>query len=153
MCIRDSTTNCGSSSAFSSYSGYELYRLNDSTYGAGQYNCEIYWDAVSTATGSSCTTCEFEFDLALTYDSSQSYDDGACSTTAADTSFSYAYDDDYQGYGPSLLYDGSIWIYDGAFSGNTTQVVNLTGSTFTYLGGYEDYYYHCLLYTSDAADE
>ena len=146
------TTNCGSSTTFNSYSGYETFRSNDSTYGAGQFNCELYWDAVSTATGSTCSNCEFEFEINLTYDSSQSYDDGACSTIAIDTSFSYAYDDDYNGYGPSLLYNGSLWIYDGGLTGNTTQVVNLSNATFTYKGGYEDYYYQGYGYLSQVYD-
>ena len=53
----------------------------------------------------------------------------------------HAYDDDYNGYGQALLYEGTLWIYDGATTYGTTQVVNLTGSSFTYKGGYEDYYY------------
>ena len=127
--------------SFTTYTGTETFKLNDGTYGAGQYNCELFWDVVSTGVGSSCTTCEFEFDLDLTYDANQSYDDGACSQSIGDLSFSYAYDDDYNGYGSSLLYDGNLWIYDGNTSYGTTQVVNLTNTSFTYKGGYEDYYY------------
>ena len=33
---------------YDSYSGYEIFKYRDGTYGQGQLNCQIYWDVAST---------------------------------------------------------------------------------------------------------
>lgn len=129
-----------------SYSGYEAFDYNDGTYGAGEYNCQLVWDAqgTSAANPSSCADCEFTFDLALTARVGADYivNDGSCDDIFTDMGFQYAYSRDYNGYGAALLYEGSMWIYDGGVYGGTAQVVSFDGSTFTYAGGYVDYYYY-----------
>ena len=129
-----------------SYTGYESFDYNDGTYGAGEYNCQLVWDATGTsaAAPASCATCEFTFDLALAPRTGADYivNDGSCDDMFADMTFQYAYSSDYNGYGASVLYDGSIWIYDGAVSAGTAANVSFDGAKFTYGGGYIDYYYY-----------
>ena len=129
-----------------SYRGFEAFDYNDGTYGVGEYNCQLVWDAegTSAAAPSSCADCEFTFDLALAPRTDADYivNDGTCDDTFTSMGFQYAYTSDYNGYGASLLYDGGLWIYDGATSGTTAQVVTFDGATFTYGGGYIDYYYY-----------
>lgn len=129
-----------------SYEGYESYDLNDGAYGVGEYNCQLVWDAsgVSAANPASCANCEFSFDLSLTPRSDADYivNDGTCDDTFTAISFQYAYSSDYEGYGASVLYDGSLWSYDGNVQGTTTHAVSFDGSKFSYGIGYVDYYYY-----------
>ena len=129
-----------------SYEGYESFDLNDGTYGVGEYNCQLVWDAtgVSAANPASCANCEFAFDLTLEPRTGADYivNDGTCDDTFVTTTFQYAYSSDYNGYGASVLYDGGLWSYDGNASGTTPHVVSFDGAKFSYGVGYIDYYYY-----------
>lgn len=102
----------------------------------GDYACYIEWEAVG-AYRDACVDCEFAFDVALTVDNSVSFDNtpgGDCSGLLADSSYGYAFNSDYYGYGPYMLidFDGTWYAYwAGTFD----------GSTFTYADGTPDYYY------------
>ena len=124
------------------------FAYNDGTYGAGSYNCELAWDLSSSSPvdpmDSACTDCEFMFDVTYTYDTSVSSDDGTCAYygLTGDTSGTYGYSTDFDGYGDSWVFEyyGSYyWWGEGAFDSKK--------GTFQYWYGYEDYYYGSAYYT------
>ena len=57
--------------------------------------------------------------------------------------FNYGYDDDYLGYGPGMLYNGSLWAYDGQdLNGDSVSdaAIAFDGRMFTYSIGNSNYY-------------
>jgi hypothetical protein len=128
-------------SAGSSYNGWEKYKYNGGNYWVNQFNCQIHWIATGSPQ-STCPTCVFDFNLNLQYAANLSSDDGTCVDIATNITFSYSYSQNYNGYGPSLLYNGSLWFYNGLVTANTTSYISFNGSTFTYGTGYLNYYYY-----------
>ncbi len=120
-----------SAATYSDYLGWETLDYGYG-YGYGFRNCSLYWDAVGTP-ATPCPDCLWAFDVAMSYDTSASYDDGACSSLTTDTTYSYAYSDDYYGYSVLMMeYSGTWYAWIEA---------SFDGSTFEYASGYLDYPY------------
>jgi len=100
-------------------------------YGSGFRNCSRYWDAVGTPT-TACDDCLFAFDVELIYDAALSMDDGSCADSAMDTRFSYAFREDYPGYGSYILvgYDSGFYAWASA---------TFEGENLHYTTGVDDY--------------
>lgn len=122
---------------YTSYVGNETFTYNNTGADtAGVYECYIEWDAVGTYRDA-CVDCEFAFDVALTVNSTNSYDvtpGGDCAGLLADSTYGYAFTDDYAGYGSYMMleYGGTWYPYWAA---------SFDGSTFNYVDGYIDYDY------------
>lgn len=122
---------------YKSYTGQEVYGFGIGKTSAGELDCKVVWDAVGTYRDA-CDGCEFAFDVALTYNAGESYDDspgGDCSGYMTDFAWGYGYTDDYYGYGPTLMFD-----YSGTWYG-FAEATSFDGSSFTYSTGTVDYYY------------
>ncbi len=114
------------------YEGWETFEYGYGS-GAGFRNCTLRWEMYGTPT-SPCPGCEWAFEVDAIYDRSGSTDDGTCANLAADASYGYGYESNYNGYGEFLMYQyGSSW-YAWAYA-------ELNGSNFSYYVGYEDYPY------------
>jgi hypothetical protein len=112
------------------YEGFETF---DYYYGpdVGSRACSLRWDASGTPI-TPCSGCDWAFNVAMTYDSGASTDDGSCASLAGDASYGYGYMADYYGYGAYLMYQyGSAWY---AWAG-----ASFGGGTFTYETGTIDY--------------
>jgi hypothetical protein len=132
-----------------SYTSYEGEESFDYYFGKtlGDRNCDMVWEASGTPI-TTCPSCEFAFDVTLTYDPRASYDDGTCSSLAADASYDYGYTDDYYGYGPMLLlgYASSFyaWAYadfDGVNFEYSIGYLDLDISSYGYPGYWYTYYW------------
>ena len=126
------------------HAGDEELRYNDGTYGAGSYNCNVFWDLSSTSPidpmDSTCTNCEFMFDVTYTYNKVASADDGTCGL--GDTTGTYGYSSSFGGYKDSWVfeyYGGYYWWGYASFDSKVGQ--------FNYWYGYEDYPYNSNYYT------
>ena len=98
-------------------------------------SCHIEWETLGAQSASSCTDCEFAFDVVLTYDASGSEDDGSCSSWADDWEYTYGYVEDYMGQGGTLMLDYSGTFYAWANA-------EFDGERFVYWNGVtNDYYY------------
>ncbi len=124
---------------YKSYVGVETFKsaATSAEPANGNYDCYVEWEAVGTYRDA-CAGCDFAFDVAMTLDSTASYDNtpgGDCSSLLADSSYGYGFTPNlYDAYGPYMMYDyGGSWYYFWAAS--------FDGTTFTYADGYEDYYY------------
>jgi hypothetical protein len=122
----------------SDYSGWETFEYSaGSSFGAR--DCELYWDAEGEPWDDvgGCVGCEFVFDIDMSFDSAASTDNGTCASLMVDSSYTYGYTDDYNGYGAYLMYYSS---YYGTFQawGNAS----LVGATLEYSYGYEDWDYY-----------
>jgi hypothetical protein len=127
-----------------SFEGAEYFLFGASTT-AGDLNCELAWDISGTEfAGTLCTDCTFAFDLAMTYDSSASTDDGTCISLATDATYTYGLDPDYYGYGSYILIYQSSYSYWTSWS---PAEFDSTTMEFTYYVGYIDYQYYAQYYT------
>lgn len=121
---------------YKTYEGTETYNFSLGQENPGVMDCSVVWDTVGTYRDA-CVGCDFAFDVALTYNATSSYDnspDGVCAPYMSDAAFTYGYSVDYDGYGPTLMYNAAgTWygIWDATFD----------GSSFTYANGTVDYYY------------
>jgi|GEM_PF-5171844 len=136
-----------------SYSGTEVYRHNKGTYEAGSFACVLSWDMNGTPSQKSpetCVGCVFRFEIEASPQSGeQIVNDGSCDQYFAEPlTFHYAYTEDYQGHGPSLMYYSAdyfqwyAWIRDGDTIYETPQSVSYQDGYFSYSGGFLDYYYY-----------
>ena len=123
----DSDGVAGCEAQTADYVGVENYVYGFST-SPDVYDCDILWTVESTGASSLCPTCEFEYDLAFTYEAVASIDTGICGS--GDYTFAYGYDEDYLGYGPAIILDGYPWMSeaDGA-------TISFDGQNFSYSGG------------------
>ena len=118
----------------------------------GSFNCVLYFDLVGVNTDvGDCPSCVFAFQLdAQAQSGDHVIDDGTCTDYFSQPkSFHYAYTEDYQGHGPSLLYysydyfQWFAWIRNGDVLYGTEQVVEYDpqSSQFHYEGGFRYYFY------------
>ena len=118
----------------------------------GRFNCILYFDVFGEETNiGECPSCVFAFQMeAEIQEGLHVVDDGTCSDYSSESkSFHYAYTDDYQGHGPSLLYysydyfQWFAWIRDGDDIYGTEQVVEYDSGNarFNYKGGFLYYFY------------
>jgi hypothetical protein len=129
----DADADADADADYTTYEGYETF---DYGYGAGAgfRNCSLRWDASGTPT-TGCTGCEWAFNVAMTYDSGASSDDGSCASLAANASYGYGFAYDPYGYGIDfLMYQYGSTFYAWAYA-------SFSGSDFSYYTGYEDYPY------------
>ncbi|MEC8380261.1 MAG: putative metal-binding motif-containing protein, partial [Myxococcota bacterium] len=77
---------------------------------------------------SMCPTCEFEFEIEAVNVPQNSYGWSyqTCTSGYGNLTFVYGYDDDYYGYGPSLIINGQLAFYDGqpATASNDCDYIN-----------------------------
>ena len=134
------TDDAGEPNPYTSYEGWESYDYAHPYYGggaAGDYNWQLVWWTTGTAVETLCNSCEFVFDVYGTYDGDvSSDDDGLAAKYGFDTDFeyTYAYTDDYYGYGGAALFEYYGTYYMFAYA-------DFDGGTFNYVSGYKDYYY------------
>ena len=136
--------------AYTAWEGTESYIYDfDATV---EHSCEIVWDTSGGPTANTlCDGCDFGFDLAFIYNAAESVDtDGACSSLAVDSDYSYAYMADYYGYGPALMlyitdYSAWYWFFSAELDDSTGKLDYYYGVVdYAYNGyysGYQDYYY------------
>ena len=135
-----------------SYIGEERIYYSKGGYPEGSFNCVLYFDLIGEETAiGDCPSCVFAFQIdAEAQSGDHIINDGTCSDYIADSkSFHYAYTNDYQGHGPSLLYysydyfQWFAWIRDGDVIYDTEQVVDYNPQTaqFNYRGGFLYYFY------------
>ena len=128
----------------SSYMGTHSLQYNDGSYGPGEFNCDAYWMAESTAVTSDCPDCVFEFDLELTYDASISTDDGTCGFDLVPvTGFNVGYVEDFYGYGQAVIFDQGL----GGIVTEQDGTIDFDGTNFSYEYGDLDYYYYGAYYS------
>jgi hypothetical protein len=142
-CLYDEA--CLEPNPYTTYTGYERlqFGVND-TEGTGALNCRVHWDAVGTPREYNCPWCTFTFDVALTVNTDETFDDGAttaCEDWAEDSAWTYGYAEDYYGYS-YLLFE-----YEGEFVPWTE--ASFEDGTFTYFYGYTDYLYEDAYYYPD----
>ncbi len=142
--------------------GHETIESSSGLQETAGVRCAIKWDMVGTVPATpGCEDCIFEFEIAATYngtDSNLDVDgDGTdlCTDSATDATFSYGYTADYQydgeSLGEALLYDGGDGYGafvapsspnapdDPAYSASISW--DETTGFFSYSGGYVDYEY------------
>ena len=141
MCDDDTDTDdAGEPNPYSSYDGWESWDYGHPYYGggttSGDYNFQLVWFTSGSAVATLCDGCEFVFDVVGAYDAGVSVDDGLAAKYGLDTDFewTYAYTDDYYGYGGAWLFE-----YYGTYYWNG--YADFDGSTFSYTYGNKDYYY------------
>ena len=146
--------DCDGSDLTAPYIGTEDFHYANGDASPSILECDLHWDASGIVSSVSCADCDFAFDLTLTYDTG-STSSASCSSTAGDQSYSYGFIADYDGAGNSALsiYDASNgwqpWIVNGTSNpDNSTDVVSLAGTSFTYSTGYQDYQYQGYYYTN-----
>jgi hypothetical protein len=105
----------------------------------GDRNCELLWLVQGSLSSLSCTDCVFTFDVEASYRSGPSTDDGSCTSLATDRSYTYGYVDDYDGYGPYMMYYDS---YYGDFSPSFAADFDSSTGELDYTYGYEDWDYY-----------
>ena len=134
-----------------SYTGTETYYHNKGAYASGEYACILRWDmhGIPTDIGS-CSECVFRFEIeARPSDGEDIVNDGTCDDYFSEPlTFNYGYQLDYEGHGPSLMYYSHdyfqwyAWIRDGDQIYQTPQHVRYQDGSFSYAGGFLDYYYY-----------
>lgn len=82
------------------WTGWQRYRFGNGAT-VDDLNCDVYWTVQGVSTNASCMDCAFAFDLSLTIDEDQSFNDGTC-LDMTDMDLTYGYVDDWNGQGPML---------------------------------------------------
>ncbi len=147
-------------SCYVSWEGVEVYEQGRFSVPT-QRDCEIYWNMSGERAFNDCDSCEFVFDVTMTYDSAASSDNGTCAASnsnwpygtelMADIQFSYGYTSDYTyygySYGPTFMVD----FYGYWYPMTLFYQVGLTdldsSDKLTYKYGYKDYEYAGVYYT------
>ena len=136
------------------YMGTEIFYYADNDPVSSNLECDILWNVTSLESATACVDCAFVFDLEAAYDSS-SVASSNCSSLSTDLSYTYGFVDDYDGAGNSAIaiYDSvngwAPWIVNGTSNpGGSIDVVSLSGTSFTYSTGYQDYNYQGGYYTN-----
>ncbi|MFT5679715.1 MAG: hypothetical protein ACI8RZ_000620 [Myxococcota bacterium] len=123
-----------------------------------QRDCEFYYTSTSSTRASTagCESCEFAFEVELSYDSASSSDNGSCAglahwtgdAMAGDTTYVYGYSADFYGYYGSYGPQWMMQIYAGywypmSYYSPQVGVVEFEESTgyFRYTYGYKDFDY------------
>ena len=134
------------------YTGTESFDYAGGAATAGTSNCHLVWNMTGAPAEfpSDCSDCQFAFALTAAYSSGDSTDDGACASLAADASFSYAFGSDAYGE-ETLFYGGSDGTW-AAFVQNSVEedlagtshpsTVSYANGSFSYSGGYIDFWYY-----------
>ena len=128
------------------YSGTEQFFYDTASLASGNYDCNMLWTASGEASSVVCTNCQYVFDITMTYDNS-SLVGSDCTAIASDHYYTYGFVADYDGNGNSaiLQYTASNgwepWIINGTSANGSTDSVSITGTTFSYSLGYQDYEY------------
>ncbi len=105
---------------------------------APEVECEYNWDATGTPVQYNCDGCEWVFDVDFTFNADHS-DLGDNCDAGADFAYTYAYTDDYYGYGPTLL----LGYYGYYYWWSDLGAASWDGSTMTWTyGDAEDFYYY-----------
>ena len=143
----DATSSSGGGSY---YQGWETFKFADNQGYAGGYACDMSFSLSGTPSPTYCSSCTYTFDMLITYTGGIASADCTGLTTTA--SFSYGFATNYNGYGATLLmydsyYGWQPWITNGTANFGRTDVVSISGSSFTYSVGYLDYFYNTGYYT------
>jgi hypothetical protein len=135
------------------YVGTENLHYADAAISSNNFECDMLWNTIGSTSSTPCVNCDFIFDIDATYDSS-SIASSNCSSLSTDLSYTYGFIENYDGAGNSVItiYDAvngwTPWILNGTSAPGGTDVVSLSGTTFTYSTGYQDYQYQGVYYTN-----